>query len=168
MLLNDEWNFKYFKYDDEYKKDITEWDKIYVPSCWQLYGYEEPNYTNVNHPYPVDPPYVPDENPMGVYERAFEIEDTSKKTYIVFEGVSSNIELYINGKYVGYSQGSHLQSEFDISSFVVKGTNIIRVLVRKWCCSSYLEDQDFFRMSGIFRDVYILSRPKGHIKDISV
>ncbi len=168
MLLNGEWNFKYFKYDDEYSKDITEWDKIPVPSCWQMYGYEDPNYTNVNYPYPVDPPFVPDENPMGVYEREFEIKDTSKKTYIVFEGVSSNIELYINEKYVGYSQGSHLQSEFDISDFVVKGINKIRVLVRKWCCSSYLEDQDFFRFNGIFRDVYILSRPEGHIKDIKV
>ncbi len=168
MLLNGEWNFKYFEYDDEYEKNITTWDKISVPSCWQLYGYDNPNYTNVNYPYPVDPPYVPDENPMGVYEREFEIKDTSKKTYIVFEGVSSNIELYINEKYVGYSQGSHLQSEFDISDFVNNGTNVIRVLVRKWCCSSYLEDQDFFRFNGIFRDVYILSRPVGHIKDIKV
>ncbi len=168
MLLNGEWKFKYFEFDDEYKKDITDWDSIPVPSCWQLYGYEDPNYTNVNYPYPVDPPFVPDENPMGVYEREFEIKDADKKTYIVFEGVSSNIELYINEKYVGYSQGSHLQSEFDISDFVKKGTNVIRVLVRKWCCSSYLEDQDFFRFNGIFRDVYILSRPKGHIKDIKV
>ena len=168
MLLNGEWKFKYFKFDDEYEKDIKEWDTIPVPSCWQLYGYEDPNYTNVNYPYPVDPPYVPDENSMGVYEREFEIKDANKKTYIVFEGVSSNIELYINEKYAGYSQGSHLQSEFDISDFVENGTNVIRVLVRKWCCSSYLEDQDFFRFNGIFRDVYILSRPVGHINDIKV
>ena len=127
-----------------------------------------PHYTNFNYPYPVDPPFVPDENPMGVYEREFEIEDVDKKTYIVFEGVSSNLELFINEKYVGFSQGSHLQSEFDISDFVKKGTNIIRVLVRKWCCFSYLEDQDFFRFNGIFRDVYLLSRPKGHIKDIQI
>lgn len=168
ILLNGVWKFKYFQYDDEYTKNISDWDSIPVPGCWQLYGYEDPNYTNINYPYPVDPPYVPDANPMGVYEREFEIKDCSKNTYIVFEGVCSNIELYINEKYVGYSQGSHLQSEFDISDFVKNGNNTIRVLVRKWCCSSYLEDQDFFRFNGIFRDVYILSRPKGHIKDIKV
>ena len=167
-LLNGTWKFKYFEFEEEYKKEIEEWDTIPVPSCWQLHGYEAPYYTNINYPYPVDPPYVPDENPMGVYEREFEIEDVDKKTYIVFEGVSSNLELFINEKYVGFSQGSHLQSEFDISDFIKKGTNVIRVLVRKWCCFSYLEDQDFFRFNGVFRDVYLLSRPKGHIKDIQI
>ena len=167
-LLNGDWKFKYFEFDDEYNENIEKWDTIPVPSCWQMHGYDAPHYTNIHYPYPVDPPYVPDENPLGVYEREFEVENTDRKTYIVFEGVSSNLQLYINGKYVGFSQGSHLQSEFDISDFVKKGTNVIRVLVRKWCCFSYLEDQDFFRFNGIFRDVYLLSRPQGHIKDIQV
>lgn len=167
-LLNGEWNFKYFSKDFDYNKNITDWDKLPVPSCWQLYGYEDPNYTNINYPYPVNPPYIPDENPLGVYEREFEINKDDHKLYMVFEGVSSSIELYINDQYVGYSQGSHLQSEFDITDFVNDKKNVVRVLVRKWCSGSYLEDQDFFRFNGIFRDVYVLKRPQGHIKDIKI
>ena len=168
ILLNGEWNFKYYDADFKEDKVIENWDKIPVPSCWQLYGYENPNYTNVNYPYPVDPPFVPDENPMGIYMREFEITNGENRHYMVFEGVSSNLELYINDKYVGYSQGSHLQSEFDVTDFVVVGTNKVVVKVRKWCSGSYLEDQDFFRFNGIFRDVYILSRPEGHINDIKM
>ena len=167
-LLNGEWKFKYFKFEEDYCENITDWDKIPVPSCWQMYGYEDPNYTNVNYPYPVDPPYVPDDNPMGVYEREFTVENADNRTYIVFEGVSSCVFLYINGEFAGYSQGSHLQAEFDVTSLVKKGTNTLRAKVMKWCLGSYLEDQDFFRMNGIFRDVYLLSRPEGHIKDIEV
>ncbi len=166
-LLNGEWDFKYFKCD--FLEDLDGvWDKIAVPSCWQLKGFENPNYSNVVYPYPYDPPYVPTENPMGVYRRTFEILDTDRKTYIVFEGISSCVELYINDSYVGYSQGSHLQAEFDISKYVKKGENTVVAKVRKWCSGSYLEDQDFFRFNGIFRDVYILSRPIGHIKDIDI
>lgn len=168
ILLNGEWNFKYYYADFKEEKVIESWDKIPVPSCWQLYGYEDPNYTNVNYPYPCDAPYVPDENPMGIYMREFEIENKNNRHYIVFEGVSSNLELYINDKYAGYSQGSHLQAEFDITDFVNAGTNKVLVKVRKWCSGSYLEDQDFFRFNGIFRDVYVLSRPEGHIKDIKI
>ncbi len=167
-LLNGEWSFKYYDADFKEEKKITSWDKIPVPSCWQMHGYEDPNYTNVNYPYPVDPPYLPDENPMGVYMREFEIEDTSRCHYIVFEGVSSNLELYINSQYVGYTQGSHMQAEFDISSYVKNGSNTVLCKVRKWCSGSYLEDQDFFRFNGIFRDVYLLSRPQGHMVDIKI
>ncbi len=169
-LLNGEWDFKFFKRDIDVCGNITDWDKIPVPSCWQLHGYEAPWYTNVNYPYPVDPPYVPDENPCGVYRRYFEIDDNweSRETYIMFEGVSSCLELYINSEYVGFSQGSHMQSEFNISKYLKKGSNEIVVKVMKWCFGSYLEDQDFFRFNGIFRDVYLLSREKNHIKDIDV
>lgn len=167
-LLNGEWDFKYYDADFKEESEITEWDKIPVPSCWQLYGYEDPNYTNDQYPYPIDMPYVPDENPIGIYRRSFNITDDSKRHYIVFEGVSSNLELYINGRYVGYSQGSHLQAEFDISDFVKCGENVVTAKVRKWCSGSYLEDQDFFRFNGIFRDVYILERPVGHIRDIKI
>jgi len=166
--LNGKWDFKYYSADFLEEENITDWDKISVPSCWQLNGYENPNYTNINYPYPVDPPYLPVENPIGIYKRDFEITDTERLHYIVFEGVSSNLQLFINGKYVGYSQGSHLQAEFDITNFVKKGVNTITAKVRKWCSGSYLEDQDFFRFNGIFRDVYILSRPIGHIKDINI
>lgn len=166
--LNGEWDFKYYSADFLEEENITDWDKISVPSCWQLKGYENPNYTNINYPYPVDPPYLPVENPLGIYRREFEIVDEENLHYIIFEGVSSNLQLFINNKYVGYSQGSHLQAEFDITKFVKKGVNTITAKVHKWCTGSYLEDQDFFRFNGIFRDVYILSRPIGHIKDIDI
>ena len=166
--LNGVWDFKYFDADFEEGYLDKEWGKIDVPSCWQTRGYEQPNYTNVAYPFPYDPPFVPDKNPMGVYKRNFFVADPSQKTYIIFEGVSSCIELYINDKYAGFSQGSHLQAEFDISAFVVAGENTITAKVRKWCWGSYLEDQDFFRFNGIFRDVYILCRPLGHIKDINI
>ena len=137
--LNGEWRFAFFENGDK-AGNIEEWETIEVPSCWQTKGYERPNYTNINYPFPCDPPYVPDINPMGVYERSFELTDGSLDTYLVFEGVSSVAEVYINGKYVGFTEGSHLMSEFDITEFVSSGTNTVRVNVRKWCCGSYLED----------------------------
>lgn len=169
-LLNGRWNFAYFKRDIDVPKKITAWDTICVPSCWQALGYENPIYTNTNYPHPVDAPFVPDDNPCGVYSRTFEIDDdwAKKKTYIVFEGVSSCMFLYINDKYVGFTQGSHLQAEFDISNYVTKGTNTIYAKVLKWCVGSYLEDQDCFRFSGIFRDVYLLSREENHITDVFI
>ncbi len=167
MLLNGVWDFAFFENGDE-ATIPNKWDKIDVPSCWQLKGYENPNYTNINYPYPCDPPYVPDINPVGIYRRTFNVTDTDKKQYIVFEGLSSCGELFINDKYVGFTTGSHLQSEFDITKFVQKGKNTVLVKVHKWCASSYLEDQDFFRFNGIFRDVYLLSRPKGHLTDIEI
>lgn len=166
--LNGEWDFKYYARDFEEEENVSVWDKIPVPSCWQTEGYEPPYYTNINYPYPVDPPYVPDDNPMGVYKREFVISASGCRHYVILEGVSSNAELFINGAFAGYTQGSHLQAEFDITDFVKTGKNIILIKVRKWCSGSYFEDQDFFRMNGIFRDVYLLSRPEGHIKDISI
>ncbi len=167
-LLNGIWNFKYYEADFLEEKDIEKWESTEVPSCWQLKGFGNPNYSDTAYPYPVDAPFVPDENPLGIYMREFEIKNADNRHYIVFEGVSSNLQLFINGKYVGYTQGSHLQAEFDITDFVVEGKNTVVAKVRKWCSGSYLEDQDFFRMNGIFRDVYILSRPEGHIRDINI
>ncbi|NMA95109.1 MAG: DUF4981 domain-containing protein [Clostridiales bacterium] len=168
--LNGTWDFKF--YDAYYKvpETITEWESIPVPSNWQMHGYEEPYYTNVNYPYPVDPPYVPDENPCGVYRREFTLDSNweSRETYIVLEGVNSCYYLYINGVEVGYSQVSHLPSEFNITPHLKDGKNEIIVKVLKWCDGSYLEDQDFFRLSGIFRDVYLLSRNKTHIRDVDI
>jgi len=167
-LLNGEWDFAYFARDIDVPEKIEKWDKIEVPSCWQLKGYENPNYTNINYPYPCDPPFVPDDNPCGVYSRDFEIDNKWGKVYFVFEGVSSCAFLYINDKYVGFTQGSHLSAEFDITDFVNKGKNNVVVKVLKWCVGSYLEDQDAFRYNGIFRDVYILQRPENHIEDVEI
>ncbi|MBQ2614415.1 MAG: glycoside hydrolase family 2 [Clostridia bacterium] len=170
--LNGDWDFAFYERDIDVPDitEITKWDKIPVPSCWQMHGYEFPHYTNLNYPHPVDPPYVPDENPCGVYQRSFSLDSAwmSRKCYIVFEGVSSCMELFINGKYVGFTQGTHMQSEFDISAFVKEGENLLSAKVYRWGAESYLEDQDFFRLSGIFRDVFLLSREEGHIGDIEV
>ena len=166
--LSGEWKFAYFRRDIDVPEEITAWDTIPVPSCWQLQGYENPNYSNINYPYPCDPPYVPDDNPCGVYEREFDLESLWGRVYFVFEGVSSCAFLYVNGQFVGFTQGSHLLAEFDITPFVTAGRNTVRVKVLKWCCGSYLEDQDFFRYNGIFRDCYLLQRPQGHIGDVEI
>lgn len=177
QLLNGQWDFKYFNsiYDvaEEFYIpgfDLSCFGKIPVPAVWQNHGYDRHQYTNVRYPFPYDPPYVPVENPCGAYVRQFEV-DADKgglRKYINFEGVDSCYYLWINGKFVGYSQVSHSTSEFDITDFVHAGTNTIAVLVLKWCDGSYFEDQDKFRMSGIFRDVYILYRPQKHIRDFFV
>ncbi|MBQ2266140.1 MAG: glycoside hydrolase family 2, partial [Clostridia bacterium] len=168
LSLNGKWNFKYFSRDIDVCENITDWDEIPVPSCWQILGYENPNYSNINFPYPCDMPYVPNDNPCGVYEKTFEIKEIFGKSYFVFEGVASCAVLYINQKYVGFTQGSHLRSEFDITDFVKSGENTVRVWVYKWCCGSYLESQDCFRFNGIFRDCYVLQRPLDHIVNVEV
>lgn len=164
--LNGIWKFSF--YEKDFDDECTSLGEIDVPSCWQCRGYEKPYYTNINYPFPVEPPYVPNSNPMGVYTREFEINNIDRRHYIIFEGVATNVELFINGEYVGFSQGSRMQAEFDISEYVKKGTNTVVAKVRKWCAGSYLEDQDCFRYNGIFRDVYILSRPHGHVRDIDI
>ena len=168
QLLNGTWKFAFFQRDVDVPEVIGHWDSIPVPSCWQLQGYENPNYSNINYPYPCDPPYVPDDNPCGVYEREFTLKKKWGKVYFVLEGVASCAYVYVNGRYVGFTQGSHLQAEFDITEFAWAGINTIRVKVLKWCCGSYLEDQDFFRYNGIFRDCYILQRPQDHITDVEM
>ncbi len=168
IMLNGEWNFAFFNRDIDVPNVITDWGKIDVPSCWQTRGFENPNYTNINYPYPCDPPFVPNDNPCGVYNREFIIEKLWGKLYFVLEGVSSCAFVYLNGEYVGFTQGSHLQAEFDITPFAKQGVNELTVKVLKWCCGSYVEDQDFFRMNGIFRDCYILQRPENHLTDIVV
>lgn len=167
-LLNGEWDFQYFKRDIDCPENIIKWDQVQVPSCWQSTGYEKPYYTNDDYPYPVDPPYVPDDNPLGVYRKLVTVtpEEAKLENYIVFEGVAPCFELYVNGSYVGYSSVSHSTSEFSVD--LKAGENEILVKVYKWCVSSYLEDQDFLRYNGIFRDVYLLNRPAGHIVDINI
>lgn len=174
-LLNGDWSFLYFDsvYDVPDKlfsetAEIDGWDTIPVPGCWQCYGYGQIMYSNTEYPFPADPPYLPRENAAGVYAVDFTVtaEERKRETHLVFEGVSSCFVLYVNGRSAGYSQGSHLQSEFDISGLIHEGENRLAVKVVKWCTGSYLEDQDFFRFSGIFRDVYLLSRAKTRIDDL--
>ncbi|MBQ8566198.1 MAG: hypothetical protein IJ445_01270 [Clostridia bacterium] len=167
ISLNGEWKFAYFENSDIVEK-VSRWEKINVPSCWQLNGYDTPNYTNINFPFPCDMPYVPNINPVGIYKKDVIISNLDMKYYLVFEGVSSCAELYVNDKYVGFTQGSHLMSEFDLTDYLKSGTNEILVKVYKWCVGSYLEDQDMFRLNGIFRNVYILKRPTDHVRDFTV
>lgn len=166
-LLNGIWKFAYSNNGDRLIEP-AKWDEITVPSCWQTKGYDTPNYVNIQFPFPYNPPFVPMFNPAALYEREFVIQNTEDCHYLVLEGVSSCAEIWVNGEYAGFTQGSHLQSEFDITRFVTSGNNTLRIKVWKWCCGSYFEGQDHFRMNGIFRDVYLLSRPKNHIKDIEI
>lgn len=172
QMLSGEWNFKYFERVIDVEEEVFQsgypfTDKIPVPSNWQMHGYDIPHYTNVEYPYPVDPPYVPTDNPAGVYSRAFTVDEgwNGKEIYLRCEGVAPCMLLYINGQEAGYTQGSHLPSEFNITPFLQKGENTVSILVAKWCDGSYLEDQDFYRLSGIFRDIYLLARDKNHIRD---
>ena len=173
MLLNGTWDFKFYERDFDLPEDLTTiegWDRLPVPSCWQMHGYEKPQYTNLNYPHPVDPPYVPDENPCGIYRTTFTLDGAwaARSTRIVFEGVASCVFLYVNGQYVGFSQGSHNQAEFDLTPYVHEGENLLIAKVLRWCAGSYLECQDFFRLAGIFRDVYLLSREAGCIEDVEI
>lgn len=172
QVLNGEWNFMYYTCIDDVPEDFKDgntdgFDKIPVPSCWQTQGYDRHQYTNTRYPFPYNPPYVPYDNPCGAYLTHFESDNDYRK-YLNFEGVDSCFYVWVNGEFVGYSQVSHSTSEFDITDKVKNGDNILCVLVFKWCDGSYLEDQDKFRMSGIFRDVYILNRPQKHIRDYKI
>ena len=144
-------------------------DSIPVPSCVQLHGYDHIQYINTRYPFPVMLPHLPYENPCWHYRRTFSLtKKQGERYYINFEGVDSAFYLYINGAFRGYSQISHATSEFDVTDLVVNGENTIDVLVLKWCMSTYLECQDKFRFSGIFRNVYMLTRPEKHIIDYKI
>ena len=177
QLLNGAWKFQYFNsiydiQDSFFEKnyDTENFDEIQVPSVWQMAGYDTHQYTNIRYPFPFDPPYVPQDIPCGAYVHNFEYsrDEKASKAFLNFEGVDSCFYVWINGSYIGYSQVSHMTSEFDVTDILQDGTNTVAVLVMKWCDGSYLEDQDKFRMSGIFRDVYILKRPKQAISDYHI
>ena len=177
QLLNGTWKFQYFNsiydiQDSFFEKnyDTENFDEIQVPSVWQMAGYDTHQYTNIRYPFPFDPPDVPQDIPCGAYVHNFEYsrDEKASKAFLNFEGVDSCFYVWINGSYIGYSQVSHMTSEFDVTDVLQDGTNTVAVLVMKWCDGSYLEDQDKFRMSGIFRDVYILKRPKQAISDYHI
>ena len=174
QLLNGEWKFQYYNsiYDvteSFYEKgyDVSGFDQVTVPGVWQMDGYDTHQYTNIRYPFPFDPPYVPQDIPCGAYVHNFEYhrEKKASKAFLNFEGVDSCFYVWVNGAYAGYSQVPHATSEFDVTDLLNEGENTLAVLVLKWCDGSYLEDQDKFRMSGIFRDVYLLKRPEKTIRD---
>ena len=167
-MLSGDWSFRYYDsfldLPEGFPKGCDTPDTIPVPSVWQMHGYDHHQYTNVNYPFPYDPPFVPQENPCGHYRRTFNVhKEEGKRLILCFEGVDSCFYLWINGSLAGYSQVAHMPSEFDITDLTLEGWNTVDVLVLKWCDGSYLEDQDKLRMSGIFRDVYLLERPQAHI-----
>lgn len=177
QMLNGMWKFRYFEsiydvrdafYESGY--DTSDFDEIPVPGVWQMAGYDTHQYTNFRYPFPFDPPYVPQDIPCGAYVHTFSYvkDEKAPKVYLNFEGVDSCFYVWVNGIYTGYSQVSHATSEFDVTDVIEEGENTIAVLVLKWCDGSYLEDQDKFRMSGIFRDVYLLKRPEKAVQDYRI
>ncbi|MDO4295382.1 MAG: glycoside hydrolase family 2 TIM barrel-domain containing protein [bacterium] len=177
LLSGAPWNFAYYPCVEDVPEDFAREDfdfegfgKMEVPSCIQMKGYDQIQYVNVDYPFPYDPPYVPQENPCAAYARSFvlQAEEAKQRQYLYFEGVDSCFYVWLNGRFVGYSQVSHSPSEFDVTEIAREGQNELRVLVLKWCDGSYLEDQDKFRFTGIFRDVRLLLRPSQHVRDFRV
>ena len=173
--LNGQWKFHYAENPGAVPTGIEAADyddttlaEIPVPSNWQMHGYGLPNYTNVRYPYPVDPPFVPDDNPVGSYRRSFSLPASwnARRTFLVFNGVNCYFRAWVNGTEAGMSKGSHMPAEFDITDLVQEGANSLAVQVYQWSDASYLEDQDMWRFSGIFRDVYLVSAPETHIADV--
>lgn len=176
QLLNGDWEFKLFdKPEDVDGSFLIElmndnWQKIPVPSNWQLQGFDKPIYCNVKYPFAVNPPFVPSDNPTGCYRTEFEVsqEQLTQRNHIIFDGVNSAFHLWCNGQWVGYSQDSRLPSEFDLQPFLQVGKNRIAVMVLRWSDGSYLEDQDMWWLSGIFRDVTLLTKPQNQIRDVFI
>ena len=184
LLLNGKWKFHWVKAPEErpasfYKPsfDVSGWEEIEVPSCWEMKGYGTPLYSNITYPFMNNPPFIQaqrgytmekEPNPVGSYRRDFTLpaDWTGKEVYLHFDGVYSAFYVWVNGKKVGYSQGANNDAEFNVTKYVRKGTNTVAVEVYKWSDGSYLEDQDMFRFGGIHRDVYLMARPKNHVRDI--
>lgn len=175
--LNGQWQFKLFAAPELVDAvficpqfNDADWDSIAVPSNWQLQGYDKPIYTNVKYPFPVNPPYVPTDNPTGCYRTTFTLTaaDLTQTQRLIFDGVNSAFHVWCNGAWVGYSQDSRLPAEFDLSPYLLEGDNLLAVMVMRWCDGSYLEDQDMWWLSGIFRDVTLLAKPTYHIKDVFI
>ena len=174
--LNGRWKFSYFAQPESVpeswlENDLSGAHNIEVPSNWQMAGYDAPIYTNVTYPIPVNPPFVPVENPTGCYSLIFRTDPdwlTNGQTRIVLDGVNSAFHLWCNGQWIGYAQDSRLPSEFDLSKVLVAGENRLAVMVLRWSDGSYLEDQDMWRMSGIFRDVTLLHKPDTRLADVQI
>jgi beta-galactosidase/beta-glucuronidase len=176
--LNGRWSFHYSPTVAESPQqffaldyDASQWSTLPVPGCWQMHGYGYPHYTNVVYPIPLDPPHVPTENPTGAYRRSFQTPPNWEGRQIVlrFDGVDSAFTVWVNGREVGFSKGSRLPAEFDITSFVQVGAaNLLAVQVHQWSDGTYLEDQDMWWLSGIFRDVSLIARAPVAIADVAI
>lgn len=175
LSLSGQWNFRFFthplyvpeSFTSEY---MTGWDDITVPAMWQMEGHGQLQYTDEGFPFPVDVPRVPADNPTGAYQRHFTLSDgwQGKQTLIKFDGVETYFEVYVNGQYIGFSKGSRLTAEFDISHAVHSGQNLLCVRVMQWADSTYIEDQDMWWTAGIFRDVYLVGKNPAHVRDFTV
>jgi evolved beta-galactosidase subunit alpha len=175
LSLSGQWNFRFFthplyvpeSFTSEY---MTGWDDITVPAMWQMEGHGQLQYTDEGFPFPVDVPRVPADNPTGAYQRYFTLSDgwQGKQTLIKFDGVETYFEVYVNGQYIGFSKGSRLTAEFDISHAVHSGQNLLCVRVMQWADSTYIEDQDMWWTAGIFRDVYLVGKNPAHVRDFTV
>ena len=177
LSLDGMWKFLYLDAPEYSPKgfegkdyDTEKWDSIEVPSCWQIKGYDRMHYTDVYYLFPLNPPFVPSENPTGIYKREFTIapEWLKNRTTLRFEGVDSAYDVWVNGVHAGYSKVSRLPAEFDISSYIKEGSNNLTVRVYKWSDGSYLEDQDMWWFSGIFRSVSLLNTPQLRIEDCRI
>lgn len=172
--LNGEWLFHYAESTALVPADAAEpdadelsWDTIPVPSVWQMHGYGTPQYCNVQYPFPVDPPHVPD-HPVGCYRQAFSVPRSweGRRIRLTFDGVCSAFTVWLNGHEVGFSKGSHMPAEFDITDMLEDDDNLLAVQVHQWSDASYLEDQDMWRFNGIFRDVWLAALPQAYIEDV--
>lgn len=168
-VLSGEWNFKFYEkcseMPDEFNTDTEEMDTVFVPSMWQYTGYERPYYVNARYPFDVKPPYIPEDCPVGVYSKKFIIDEVIGNFSVAFLGTAGSLDVFVNGKYVGYSEGSHNTAEFDISDYLEDGENEIAAVVHKWSNGTYIECQDMFRSNGIFRDVLIYRTGDNSIYD---
>ncbi len=170
--LSGDWDFVYYKscldIPDTFDTDEISFDKITVPSVWQHTGYEEPYYVNSRYPFKANPPEFPENCPAGIYRKIINADSLDKNYYLCFLGVSGSLDLFCNGKYVGYSEGSHNTAQFELNEFITRGKNEIVVIVHKWCNGTYLECQDMFRCNGIFRDVLLYKTGDNSIYDFEV
>ncbi|GHA63572.1 beta-galactosidase [Photobacterium aphoticum] len=175
MLLSGQWTFNYFTNpllvpDEFYSQRMTDWGQITVPNMWQMEGHGDLQYTDEGFPFPIDVPFVPTDNPTGAYQRTFTLGEqwNNTQTIIKFDGVETYFEVYVNGQYVGFSKGSRLTAEFDISAYVQQGDNLLSVRVMQWADSTYIEDQDMWWTAGIFRDVYLVGKTPVHVQDLAI
>lgn len=175
LSLSGQWNFHFFPNpllvpDNFTTQYMADWGQITVPGMWQMEGHGQLQYTDEGFPFPVDVPWVPTDNPTGAYQRWFTLSDNwqGKQTIIKFDGVETYFEVYVNGRYIGFSKGSRLTAEFDISNAVHSGQNLLCVRVMQWADSTYIEDQDMWWTAGIFRDVYLVGKTPTHVRDVTI
>ncbi len=169
-VLSGKWQFRYYSTNkdlpDVIDTEKVAFDTVKIPSTWQRTGYDSPAYINCPYPFDDKPPYVPAEQPVGVYRKTFDIADANKVYIISFLGVIPCIDLYVNGKFVGYSEGAHNTAEFDLTEYIIEGENELLAVIHKWSNATFLECQDMFRENGIFRDVLLYEMPKTYLNDV--